>query len=305
MNNKGNLITTTAASYDKKDFCIQIMRDYHSGDEFLKKKAIEDMINLLNNYIYSVMRIHFPNYRTKYSEDLYQEGVLSIIKKMDDYDPELGAPTTFFHIYIKGGMNSFIIETVNHTTNHYGHNINKVRKAIDEFERSNEEYNNIDISNKVDIPLETVIACRKMINYSNEVSFDADNNVKNKISSLQTPEEKMLSRERGVILAEALNDLDEIKRLIVINKLGLIGERISYKTIAKNIGISVDKTRRLFQDALREMKNKINVKSYFGSDALSIENKLLEEAEITFTEENSLNELLESVEELKIDLSAF
>ena len=128
MNNKGNL--TATANYDKKELCIQIMRDYHSGDEFLKKKAIEDMINILNNYIYSVMRTHFPNYYAKYVEDLFQEGVIAILKKMDDYDPELGAPTTFFHIYIKGAMNSFIIETINRTTNHYGHNINKVKKAI-------------------------------------------------------------------------------------------------------------------------------------------------------------------------------
>lgn len=304
MNNKGN--EKKIEGKEKKERYIQIMKDYRSGDEFLKKRATEMMVSDLSNYIYSVIRTHFPTY-LQYTEDLFQEGVLAVLNKMDLYDPELGTPVTFFHIWIKSEMNSFIIGNINHTTNHYGHNINKIIKAINDFDKANMSYNNNDIAKHINIPLETVIACRKIMNNSQEVSLDADGGVMSQqiVCNQPTPEEKLIDKEKNSLLYKAISELEETKKFIVVHKLDLTGSKKSYKVIAKELGISIDKTRKLYQEALREIKNKIVIKKYFGTDFLTKEEKLLKEAEVSLSEAEISQEDLEELEEIDLDIIDF
>ena len=303
MNNKGIKENYNETANYSREYYIEIMKNYRSGDENLKKEAINKMVSSLSNYVYSIIVNRFPTY-VKMRDDLYQEGILAILKKLDAYNPEIAAPTTFFQIYIVSDMNSFIIGETHHTSNHYGNNIIKVKKAINDFEKSNTEYNNADIAKYLNIPLETVIACRKIINYSQEVSFDADEIVKSSTPSSElSPEDKLIRRERLRTLYKAISELDEIKKYIVVHKLDLTGEKMSYKTIAKELCISIDRSRKLYQEALREIKNKISVKKYFGNNFLTKEELMLEEAEISFAENEEMQQLLEGLEEIELDMS--
>ena len=108
---------TTAILYGKNpdeidtDVFNALVETYQKGQK-LMQDAKEDMVNLLDMFIYYVIERKFNTFK-KYTKDLYQEGVVGILKGIDAYKPEKGKPTTFFYIYIVHEMTEFINLNIN------------------------------------------------------------------------------------------------------------------------------------------------------------------------------------------------
>ena len=78
--------------------------------------------------------------------DLFQEGVVGILKGIDSYNPSRGKPTTYFHPYIIHEMFEFISININRTSNYYTRKIIEVRHAMDLFESSGKGWSAENIS---------------------------------------------------------------------------------------------------------------------------------------------------------------
>ena len=287
----------------RREKYIKIMEDYNSGDEFKKKKAIEDMIKNLSMYVYSVIAKYFPSY-IKYKDDLYQEGCLAILKNLDKYNPEIAMPSTFFFIYIKEQINTYIINNVNNTSRYYGHNIIKIKKAIKHFETNNQDYTNADIAQYTGLSIETVIYTMNAIKNETEIKYDTNEFLENQlVSETESPEKILLNNEKSEIILKILETLNDDEKFIIMARMGFLGECLSFKEISDKMNTSIDKIRKKFQLALIKIKNRSLFKKYFGDSELTEEERMLEGIEVSFVENDLAEGIIEELEELQMDLN--
>ena len=232
-NKQTNIITE-----NRRQKYIKIMEDYNSGDEFKKKKAIDDMINNLSMYVYSVIAKYFPSY-IKYKEDLYQEGCLAILKNLEKYDPNIAMPSTFFFIYIKDQINTFIVKNVNNTSRYCGNNMNKIKNAIKYYEMKNQNFSNEDIAEQTGLSIKQVVCTMNIMN-NTEVVYDNTEEFENQlVGKSETPEQKVLDNEMNKNIVNLLYTLDDDERIIVMYRMGFMGKCMSFKNIAELLNTSM------------------------------------------------------------------
>lgn len=270
---------------------------YMHGEQMIVD-AKEDMIKSLDMFIYWVISNNFKTF-TNYTHDLYQEGVLGILKAMDIYDANRSKATTFFHVYIIHEMNEFINRNVNKTTAHYAANITKVKKAINVFEHENRDWTIKDIAQETGISPETILQALKIIEMSNEVHYDTPAYLEDKLSeNFASPEDTVIQTENKRMIAEALNKLTEDERKIVVLKHGLDGgEPCSYKNIFLATGIPVDKIKKYYNQALRKLRNNRTMKKAFGNRLK--EEKALNDGTVGIVPEDIANEMMEDLMDLQ------
>ena len=73
----------------------QAVKEYNEGMQ-MTLQAKEEMIIKLDMFIYYVIEGRFSTFK-KYTKDLYQEGILGILKGIDSYDASKSKPTTYSH----------------------------------------------------------------------------------------------------------------------------------------------------------------------------------------------------------------
>lgn len=259
---------------------IKIMEDYNSGDKLKKKKATDDMIQILSMFVYSIITKYFPSY-VKYKDDMYQEGCLAILKNLEKYDPNIAMPSTFFFVHIKEQINTFIINNVNNISRYYGHNMIKIKKVIKHFEIKNQDYTNEDIAKQTGLSVEQVVYIMNLIKNVINVTYDNNEDLDNLlVGESETLEKSILDNEESKVILKILYTLDEDERFIVMHRMGFMGKCFSYEDIADMLNISVDKVRKKFKYAITKIKNRTEFKEYFV-------NSKLNEEEMLFVEVNS------------------
>lgn len=223
--------------------------------ESLMDKAKEEMIDSLNMFIYYVIERKFSTFK-KYTSDLYQEGVIGILKGIDQYRPEKGKPTTYFFIYIVHEMTEFINLNVNKTTSHYSANIVKVKRAISRFEREGRIPTIKDIAQETGISAETIAQAINIMESSKEVHYETVDYLDTQISQRNTsPEEEYLKNETAKLLQEAIDTLPVDEGNVIRLKYGLSGEEpMSYKNISIRLGIQIDKVKKLNSAGIRKLR---------------------------------------------------
>ena len=95
---------------------VRQMKDYHSGNDELRQKAIDEIVADHSPYIHRVINHWFPTFRKEYGEDMFQEGAMGIIKGLEKYDPAQSKPTTFFHYYILHDITEYIAKIIHGTS---------------------------------------------------------------------------------------------------------------------------------------------------------------------------------------------
>lgn len=229
-------------------------RNYETGKEMMNN-AKEQMIDKLKQFIYYVIERRFNTFK-KYSKDLFQEGVIGILKGIDSYNPQKGKPTTYFYIYILHEMTEFINENINKTTSHYAANIVKVKKAIGKFEHSGRDWTVKDIAQETGISAETIIQSIKIMECSDELHYDSVEYLETKMSqNYLSPEEEYLKNETTDTILKAIDNLPEDEKNVIKLKYGFDGGNgMSYKNIANSLGIQIDKAKKLNSSALRHLR---------------------------------------------------
>lgn len=190
----------------------------------LGQKMVSDakcrIIENLTPYVHYVIKKHFSRYE-EFHMDLFQEGVVGILKGIDSYNPSRGKPTTYFHPYIIHEMFEFIAININRTSNYYTRKIIDVRHAMDLFESSGKGWSARDISEYTDIPLNTVKNALMIIDSSKEISYDDEAfQIVNQLS--MSPEEQVISNECRQAIREILSSkLTKLEMVILALKHGL------------------------------------------------------------------------------------
>lgn len=190
----------------------------------LGQKMVSDakgwIVENLTPYVHYVIKKHFSQYE-EFHMDLFQEGVVGILKGIDSYNPQKGKPTTYFHPYIIHEMFEFISININKTSNYYTRKIIDVRHAMDLFESSGKGWSAKDISEYTDIPLNTVKNALMIINSSKEISYDDEAfQMGNQLS--MSPEEQVISNECQQAIQEIISTkLTKLEMVILTLKHGL------------------------------------------------------------------------------------
>lgn len=247
----------------KEDY-LQAIKAYNAGMQ-LTLDAKEEMIIKLDMFIYSMIVSRFTTFK-KFTKDLYQEGVLGILKGIDSYDVKKGKPTTYFYIYILHEMTEYINSNINKTTSHYSANIVKVKKAVNRFEHEGREWTIQDIAQETGISAETIMQSLKIMESSKEVHYDTVDYLDSKVNqNHKSPEEEYIKNETAEILHKAVISLPQEEADVISLKFGLTGlEPMSYKNIAENLNIQIDKVRKYSTAGLRKLRNNKTIHGTFN-----------------------------------------
>lgn len=281
---------------------IKICEKFNSGDAELKKEGINDAIEELKSFVHYVIKKKYSTYG-KYYEDLVQEGIVGIIKGLEKYDPTKSLPTTFFNLYIIHEMSKYIDTEVNKTTSHYSSNLTKINRVIDKFEQQGRRWNPTDIAVETGLNMETVIQCLHIKDYKNEMYYETDENLESKISEHgDSPEQQFVKNERLAILYRSIGTLLPEEIQVLKYRYGLLGaQTISYKEIAKEMGVSIEKVRKYRHDAIKKLRHKSAMRSVFKDYINENDTNSITENDIAIIPEEIIDNTMKELAEIDID----
>ena len=254
----------------------QMVLNYQKGNE-LMCTAKADMIEKLDMFIYYIIGKKFSTFK-RYTKDLYQEGVVGILKGIDTFDPEKGKATTYFYTYILHEMTEFVNTNINKTTSHYSANIVKVKKAINHFEKDGRDWTITDLAQETGISAETIAQALNIMESANEIHYETPDYLDVHTSeNFSSPEEEYLKREVSKMLQDAIDSLSVDEANVIRLKFGLTGEEpLSYKNISIRLGIQIDRVKKLNSSAIRKLKRNKVISGNFKT--VSREEKILNES---------------------------
>lgn len=260
---------------DPEEFNKMVL-NYQKGNE-LMCGAKADMIEKLDMFVYYIIGKKFATFK-RYTKDLYQEGVVGILKGIDTFDPEKGKATTYFYTYILHEMTEFVNTNINKTTSHYSANIVKVKKAINHFERDGRDWTITDLAQETGISAETIAQALNIMESANEIHYDTPDYLDVHTSeNFSSPEDEYLKKEISRILQEAIDSLSADEANVVRLKFGLTGEEpMSYKNISNRLGIQIDRVKKLNSSAIRKLKGNKIISGNFKT--VSREERILNES---------------------------
>lgn len=278
---------------------ISICEKYNSGDPVLKQESLNEAIDELRSFVHYVIKKKYSTYG-KYYEDLVQEGYIGIIKGMEKYDPVKSLPTTFFNLYIIHEMSKFIDTEVNKTTSHYSSNLTKINRVIDKFEAQSKKWTPTDIAIETGLNMETIIQCLHIKEYKNEMYYETEEILEANISErLPSPEQAYIENERTEVLYKSISTLLPEEIQVLKYRYGLAGSKtISYKEIAKEMNISIEKVRKYRHDAIRKLRHKAGMRNIFRDYISDGENNSITENEVSLIPEAAADIMMNDLEEL-------
>lgn len=234
--------------YESVDF-KKVMSDYHSGDPILKNSAVETMLKALKGFIFFIMQRYYPSYVASECNDMMQSAYLSIIKSMEDYNPELSCPTTYFAIHIKHGMQMHINKQTNPTSIYY----QTVNKKIKEVDPDN-VLDNKDISKLCGFSVKTIAAARSVNAAAYKISIE---DKPNQESSYYLPEKSIIEQaENNAFYNYVDSMLTTTEKNVVFDLFGLGNHsQCSISEIAKRMKTSAKKVTQIRDEAYNKLRN--------------------------------------------------
>lgn len=248
-----SILMTIPEGYDRNAY-MELVNTYKEGMTIMKNSK-EKMIEKLDMFVYYIIGRNFSTFK-KFTKDLYQEGILGILKGFDAYNPEKSKPTTYFYIYIVHEMTEFVNLNVNKTTSHYAANMVKVKKAINHFEKAGRDWTIKDIAQETGISAETITQALNIMESSNEMHYETTDYLDAQISKRNpSPEEEYIKNEISQMLQDSIDTLDINEANVIRLKYGLSGEEpMSYKNIAARLGIQIDKIKKYHSAGIRKLR---------------------------------------------------
>lgn len=278
---------------------VGICEKYNSGDPILKQESLNEAIDELRSFVHYVIKKKYSTYGKHY-EDLVQEGYIGIIKGMEKYNPEKSLPTTFFNLYIIHEMSKFIDTEVNKTTSHYSSNLTKINRVIDKFEAQSKKWTPTDIAVETGLNMETIIQCLHIKEYKNEMYYETEEILEANISERSpSPEQAYIENERTEVLYKSISTLLPEEIQVLKYRYGLAGSKtISYKEIAKEMNISIEKVRKYRHDAIRKLRHKAGMRNVFRDYISDGESNSITENDVSLIPEAAAELMMNDLEEL-------
>lgn len=245
----------------------KIMEMYHHGNQEMAKYLA---LQAMENYIKSLMKKQFPTYVTNYFEDLLQEGYMAVLEGLETYDVKRAKPTTFFRFYIVHNMTEYITRFVNESTAHYQKNNQLIRQIERKYEKDHKEATDADIAIELGMNIETIKATRKIDGKTLNHIESTDNDFFSNQMEEKSPEEIILESEKRRALADKINSLPEVERVVL--KMHFC-EQKSQREIARETGLKADEIRKSKERGIKQLrmrlKNDYSVKERNQEDDIS------------------------------------
>ena len=275
---------------------VRQMKDYHSGNEELRQKAIDEIVADHSPYIHRVINHWFPTFRKEYGEDMFQEGAMGIIKGLEKYDPAQSKPTTFFHYYILHDITEYIAKIIHGTSAYCASTIKTINRAIQQLESDgNTDPTPTDLAIVAGMRIDAVKRAMDARLVSQTHSCGDEEYMDSLLSTCQEgPDAALEEKERTDTLRQAIMSLPKIERTIIVLKYGLYGyEKKSHAEIAKQTGISVAKIRYYQQSAIRKLRKNVAMKNVFSdySQASSVKKISFSETSVAERQMSELEKL--------------
>lgn len=214
------------------------------------KDKTEDLILQNNNLIYSLVS-KFPYFKDK--EDLYQTGVIGLIKASKNYNPNLNIKfSTFAYNFIYGEMYNYVISTRNIKINK---DIIRLGKKIKEFIDKHKQVRGYEPSIKsiadiLNIKESKVIEVMETTKQTS--SIDDELGDKYMFENIQTS--NRISNDILIDLKNNLNSLEEDEKEII--KYRYIDD-LTQGEVAKKLKMNQVKVSRLEKKILNKLKEKM------------------------------------------------
>ena len=229
----------------------KIMEMYHHGNQEMAKYLA---LQAMENYIKSLMKKQFPTYVTNYFEDLLQEGYMAVLEGLETYDVKRAKPTTFFRFYIVHNMTEYITRFVNESTAHYKKNNQLIRQVERKYEKNHKEATDADIAIELGMNIETIKATRKIDGKTLNHIESTDNDFFSNQMEEKSPEEIILESEKRKALADKINSLPEVERIVL--KMHFC-EQKSQREIARETGLKTDEIRKSKERGIKQLRMRL------------------------------------------------
>lgn len=286
----------------KRTRFIDICERYKSEDPEIRSQALADAISELEGFVHYIIKKKYSTYG-KYYEDLVQEGKIGIMEGMKKYDPNITLPSTYFNVYIIHEISKFIDTEINRTTSHYSSNLMKINKVIDRFSQEGRDWSPSDIAVETGIKMETIIQCLQIKECNKEKYYESTEMMEKDITQKdKSPEEQVLENEKLNTLYQAIGSLEPIERTVIMMKYGIgYPTTYSYKTISEELGVPIEKIKKIRHDCIRKLKNNTRIRTFFKDFSKDNEKNLLNAAEISIIPEKVAERTMDELEKIEFD----
>lgn len=215
---------------------------------------LDEVIKENSNLVYSICS-KYRNYAD--IEDLYQEGIIGLIRAYKNFNPEYNVKfSTYAFTFIVGEVHKYIRENkalkVSRDLIKLG---KKIREYIDKhIEVRGYEPSTLDIANMLEIPEPKVISALESL--SSVKSLDMEINDDGRALTLMdmTASSEKISKEQMLDLKEAFKYLSDDEKYLLVNRYY---KDFTQSEIAKELGVNQVYVSRLEKKALSKMKSKM------------------------------------------------
>ncbi len=274
-----------------------IMEKYHSGE---KTKAAELAIQELEKFVHSTISKHFSSY-TKDYDDLYQSGILGILAELPKYDPEKGAPTTFFYFHIVHHISRYVNRYSKKTSSYYASTIGSIMKAIEKFKKEGKEYTITDLCIETGLSYETIKTSLEIVDFSNDYSIESEDFANAKMSQNHlSPEDEYIKKTEVEILHKVIEtELSPLEAIVIKNEYGFLPKKLSNSALSEKINVSVDKIKKARNTANRKIRQSPILQSWYKDYYNEID--VLNSRKIEFVSVRSAKKNMDECELIEID----
>lgn len=280
LGDAGSLFVEVSKVRGAKGFPISnIMELYHSGNDFLVKKSKELVVENYERYVYSVIHKLYSSYIDRHGDDLYQCGVIGLLKAMEGYNEEKGAFTTYSKPFIMHEITVQLNFFHNDTTVHYNNIQKKITAAIDRLKEEGMEPTIQRISIITELRPEIIEREMDCMASSHLFYLDADEDNKDSHDRVceyeKTPEALCLERERTECLMRAIEQLPDTVRKVVLLRHE---SAHTNEEIAKLLHITIGQVKTNYQKGIRLMHQDPGLQRMFPEYITDAEREMLKYA---------------------------
>lgn len=241
----------------------KIMTDFRSGDLEKRQQAIADMIGVLSSYVLKIIHDSYESYMRKHLSDMLEQAYVGIIRGMENYNPSMGRPTTWFKPFIHHEIQQYLNEQVNGSTPYYNAASKKVFAYIDKLMADGKTPSVKDIVIVTGIPAKTVEKCLR-IKRRRQVPIDGTKDGMSLQSKYEQPEDTVIRKEREELVRDLLSKdlLSPKERFCLVHNFGLDGRRMNKTEIcalAREQGIELEgyEVPKLINHALDKLRDEM------------------------------------------------
>ncbi|MBQ7818395.1 MAG: sigma-70 family RNA polymerase sigma factor [Bacteroidales bacterium] len=231
-----------------------------SSDPAISSKGSDLVYYQYDRYIKFILKTRFKTYRDneRINADLLQECREELFRCLPEYDPDRGLPKDFLYSKILNKATEYVSVKFYRRSTHY----NQLLKKIDAAEKELKAVG-IDNPNEFQLQKVTGIPPRSIVNALAHRNQEVEFNEKNcENTQLSNPEDLMIKSEIGNVLMKALGQLSDNEKMCVYYHSGMYnGKKITYKVIAKALGISVSDANLLYKNGIRKLQKMPSVRA--------------------------------------------